>query len=105
MNPMTSYVYRDPLLDWSFPDDLFRDTLPWSLYDEQFLVIDKLDELGSLAAREQPKESLFGSREQVDKINACYHEWVPRPATLFGYMDVEAHCRKCGTWYAQDVSE
>jgi hypothetical protein len=41
---------------------------------------------------------LFGSREHVDKINACYHEWVPRPATLA----VEARCRKCGTWYAQD---
>ena len=48
--------------------------------------------------REKVKESLFGSQEKVNEISRCDHQWRPRPAILFGYMEVEAQCLKCKTW-------
>lgn len=50
--------------------------------------------------REHVKESTMGSYESVKKISACYHDWKPRPAILFGYIPVDAQCAKCETWWA-----
>lgn len=50
--------------------------------------------------REQVKASTMGSYEQVKVTAACYHDWNPRPAILFGYMHVDAQCTKCKTWWA-----
>ena len=50
-------------------------------------------------ARNGVFESTFGSLAQVQRINACYHDWIPHEAVLFGYMKVKARCFKCGTWW------
>lgn len=48
--------------------------------------------------REKIKESIFGSFENVQIINACSHDFIDRPAIIFGYMEVDQQCAKCKTW-------
>ena len=57
-------------------------------------------ELPTLVEPKHVKESTMGSYENVKQIATCYHEWIPRPAVLFGYMHVDAQCTKCETWWA-----
>ena len=44
------------------------------------------------------KQSMFGSAEQVLKINRCTHQWEPIYGLLFGYMPVDEQCANCGTY-------
>ncbi len=54
---------------------------------------------GRRLTRERVKESAMGSYAGVKAIASCYHDWRPRPAVLFGYLEVDAQCSKCKTWW------
>jgi len=45
------------------------------------------------------KQSVFGSREEVANMAACYHEWEPLHGVIFDYILVDAKCEKCGTFW------
>lgn len=50
--------------------------------------------------RETVKESVMGTYAQQKVQTTCDHEFVSRPAVLFGYLEVDERCTKCKTWRA-----
>jgi hypothetical protein len=56
----------------------------WELYTEE--------------PRKHRKESTFGSRESVEEMLMCEHNWIHKPSILFGYLEVDYHCIKCKAW-------
>jgi len=44
------------------------------------------------------KESIFGSAEDVKKINECIHEFEPCEGLIFEFIHVYRKCTKCKTY-------
>jgi hypothetical protein len=68
------------------------------VWKEALISVGLLTKQGEPIEREHVKESAMGSYTKVREISACVHDWEPRHAILFGYMEVNAQCAKCRTW-------
>ena len=87
---------------WTFLRDAWRTAVEFDRQAEKvalmLVIADGIaHEAGIDIEREHIKVGMMGGN--VKQIASCYHDWMPRPGIIHGYIRVDAQCTKCETWW------